>query len=141
MLIDKINLNHLRVFEAIYRTGSTLAAAAELHLTQSGVSQHLKTLEEQLGKELFDRLNRKLIPTQESKLLFEQCQKGFLHIETAIGELTGQREELRGSLAVGVPTEFGNNLVIEGLAQFAVANPKVHLEIHYGLAEEMSRML
>jgi len=56
MLIDQINLNQLRVFESVYRTKSMTHAARELHLTQSGVSQHIKALEDVLTLKLFDRI-------------------------------------------------------------------------------------
>jgi DNA-binding transcriptional LysR family regulator len=42
MIIDHINLNHLRIFQSVYKTQSMTTAAGELHLTQSGVSQHIK---------------------------------------------------------------------------------------------------
>jgi len=63
LLIDQLNLNHLRVFECVYRTGSMTAAAKELHLTQSGVSQHIKSLEDVLNFKLFDRIQQRLVPT------------------------------------------------------------------------------
>ena len=46
MIINNLNLNHLLVFECVFRNGSMTAASKELHLTQSGVSQHMKSLED-----------------------------------------------------------------------------------------------
>lgn len=69
MIIDRINLNHLRVFECVYRTKSMTIAAEELHLTQSGVSQHIRSLEESLDIRLFDRIKHKLVPTGEARQL------------------------------------------------------------------------
>jgi DNA-binding transcriptional LysR family regulator len=141
MLIDKINLNHLRILEAVYRLGSTIAAAEELHLTQSGVSQHLQSLEGQLGRQLFDRINRRLVPTPFAHTLYEQCHRGLLHFEQALGELLGEQSELRGTLSVGVPTEFGHNLVLDALAKFAILHPAVKIHISYGLASDMNDRL
>ena len=56
MLIDQLNLNQLRIFESVYRTQSMTQAAVELGLTQSGVSQHIRALEDVLGLSLFDRI-------------------------------------------------------------------------------------
>ena len=43
------DLNRLRVFFWVYECKSVVAAAKELHITQSAVSQHLKKLELELG--------------------------------------------------------------------------------------------
>ncbi len=72
MIIDHINLNYLRVFECVFRTGSMTTAAQELHLTQSGVSQHIRSLEDVLGIRLFDRIKKKLIPTTTADILFKR---------------------------------------------------------------------
>ncbi len=73
MLLDQINLNQLRIFERVYRTGSMTRAAEELNLTQSGISQHIKALEDILKVRLFDRVKQKLLPTAEGKFLYEAC--------------------------------------------------------------------
>ena len=48
-LLDTLNLNYLRIFMAVYRTGSMTQAARELHLTQSGISQQIKSLDAGAG--------------------------------------------------------------------------------------------
>ena len=48
-------INELHAFEAAARTGSISNAARELDLTQSAVSRQIKSLEDQLGLELFVR--------------------------------------------------------------------------------------
>ena len=53
MLIDKINLNLLRIFEKVYETKSMTRSAQELFMTQSGISQNIKHLEEILNLKLF----------------------------------------------------------------------------------------
>ena len=54
MLSDKINLNLLRIFEKVYETKSMTRASQELFMTQSGVSQNIKHLEEILEREVGD---------------------------------------------------------------------------------------
>ena len=143
MLIDKINLNYFRVFESVYRQKSTISAAEELHLTQSGISQHLKSFEGQLGQNLFDRINRSLVPTPFARSLYEQCHHGLLCFEKALKELLDEKTSpsLRGILSIGFPTEFGHNCVLEAIAQFAQLHPTLKIEIFYGLAYEMNHQL
>ena len=89
MLIDQINLNQLRVFESVYRSKSMTHAARELHLTQSGVSQHIKALEDVLELKLFDRIKQKLVPTPSAKELYASTAKSF---EDIVSELDRQTD-------------------------------------------------
>ena len=141
MLIDKINLNYFRVFESVYRQRSTLLAAKELHLTQPGISQHIKSFEGQLEQNLFDRINRTMVPTPFARSLYEQCHLGLLCFEKALGELLDKKAALRGNLSIGFPTEFGHNCVLEAVAQFAHLHPALKIEVSYGFAFEMSHLL
>ena len=134
MLIDKINLNHLRIFECVFRTRSMTVAADELHLTQSGVSQHIKTLEDSLDIKLFDRVNQKLIPTQEGKSLFEMCAPVLNNIEHGLQDLRGESAELSGTVSVGMPMEFGHNMIMPRISEIAKKHPGIKFRIRFGLA-------
>src|SRR5664279_2293915 len=59
----------LRMFEAAARLGSISAAAAELHVTHSAVSQQVKSLEDALGVRLFGRSGRKVVLTSAGREL------------------------------------------------------------------------
>ncbi|MDF7808206.1 LysR family transcriptional regulator [Pontiellaceae bacterium B12219] len=65
-----INLEWIRTFKAIYEKGSMTAAAEVLFTSQPGVSLHLKSLENYIGYQLFERLPRKLVPTERGKMLY-----------------------------------------------------------------------
>ena len=84
MILDNLNLNHLRLFECVYRTKNMTKAADELHLTQSGISQHMKALEDNLGVKLFDRVRQRLVPTKAGATLYEHCHQGLHNIESAV---------------------------------------------------------
>jgi DNA-binding transcriptional LysR family regulator len=138
MFIDHINLNHLRIFECVYRTKSMTEAAKELHLTQSGVSQHVKTLEDVLEIKLFDRVKQKLIPTSLATVLFKQTSESLYGIEETLTMLRGGKQSLSGTVSIGMPTEFGNNLILPLLSRFCAEHPLVKFEVRYGFATEMS---
>jgi DNA-binding transcriptional LysR family regulator len=141
MMIDTINLNHLRIFECVYRSGSMTAAAEELHLTQPGVSQHIRSLEDILGVKLFDRIQRRLIPTGMALLLFKKCSESLYKIEQVLSELKGGEVLLSGNVNIGVPTEFGNNVILPLLAQFCKQHSQIRFSIQYGLASHINKML
>lgn len=141
MILDNLNLNHLRLFECVYRTKNMTKAAEELHLTQSGISQHIKSLEDNLGVKLFDRVRQRLVPTHAGANLYEQCHKGLHDIESVLEDIKGIKKELSGHVSIGIPVEFGNNIVLPILSQFCKKHSRVSFTVKYGYAYEMNDLL
>jgi len=141
MFIDSININSLRVFERVYHKKSMTSAAKELGLTQSGVSQHIKNLEQQLGKNLFDRLKHKLIPTRDADILAKSCHRHLLALERSLKEVTGLSESYRGEVRIGLPLEFGNNFILPILTEIGRLHSEITFHIKYGHASEMNGLL
>lgn len=141
MLIDHLNLNHLRIFECVYRTRSMTKAALEMHLTQSGVSQHIKTLEDVLEIKLFDRIKQRIVPTDSAHSLYEKCKTALGEIEGILGEIKGGNDELHGKVSFGVPIEFGNNVIMPMLSKFSLEHPGIQFHLRYGFVTEMQDLL
>jgi DNA-binding transcriptional LysR family regulator len=137
MLIDQLNLNQLRIFECVYRTRNMTTASKELHLTQSGISQHVKALEDMLEVRLFDRIRRGLVPTTEGSLLYRQASESLQAIERALSEIKGGSKELHGVVSVGMPIEFGNNVILPLVAEFARKHPFVTFQFKLDFASAM----
>jgi len=132
MIIDNLNLNLLRVFESVYRTKSMTKAACELHMTQSGVSQNIKNLEEILSITLFDRVKQRPIPTQKANVLFDKCSNYFVELEDTLAELKGEDRQLKGTICLGLPIEFGTNIVLPLLSKWGRKHPRIKYNINYG---------
>ena len=141
MISNNVNLNHLRYFEVVYRTRSMTEAAKILHLTQSGISQHMKTLEESLGFILFDRVKLRLVPTQEGRQLFEKISKMIGDLEHCLSDIQSSKGKVYGKVRIGMPIEFGNNILAPLLAQIAHQHPHLHFVLSYGFVTEMNHKL
>lgn len=141
MFIDNLNLNQVRIFECVYRTKSMTAAARELHLTQSGVSQHIRAFEEMLSVKLFDRINQRVVPTSSASVLYDHCKKSLAGLEEAFSELQAEKNQLTGRVHLGMPTEFGYNVVIPLVAKFAEKHPGVRFHFRLGYGSEMNALL
>lgn len=141
MIIDHLNLNALRVFECVFRHQSMTAAAKELKLTQSGVSQHIRQLEEILETKLFERVKQKIIPTFAAKKLYNQSSLGLFQIENALGSLKASDSFFKGTFTIGFPAEFGNSVILGIMREVFVKYPKLKFHFIYGYASEMNRML
>jgi len=116
-------------------------AAAKLHLTQSGVSQHIKALEGELGFPLFERVNKKLFPTHNASLLYTRGKRGVMEVEQALLEVRKGNEVAEGVVRVGLPVEFGNNVIIPGLSKIGLKHPGIDFEITLDFATVLSGMV
>ena len=141
MIINQLNLNHIRIFECVYRTKSMTAAAHELHLTQSGVSQHIRAFEETVGSKLFDRINQRVVPTATATALYSKCKKSLHELEDAFSEIQAEKNQLAGRVHIGVPTEFAYNIMIPLVSKFCQKNPLVKFHFRLGYGAEMNQLL
>lgn len=134
MLIDNLNLNLLRVFESVYRLQSMTKAAEQLHMTQSGVSQNIKNLEDLLAVRLFDRVKQRPLPTSKADELFQFCGGLFNDLEDALLKITEKSREFRGVVRIGLPIEFGNNVILPMLKEWIEVHPELDFRFLYDLA-------
>jgi LysR family transcriptional regulator, transcriptional activator of the cysJI operon len=141
VLIDRMNINLLRIFECVYRNGSMTKAAEELFITQSGISQNIKHLEEVLDLQLFDRIKKKAIPTYKAHRLYEVCSKHLYDIERGLMEVTEKDYKFIGTIRLGIPIEFGNRFVLPHLAEWSRIHPGIKYHIQYGHATDMHKQL
>ena len=132
-----INLDQLRVFAAVAQARSFTRAAEAVHLTQPGVSKHIKQMEEYFDVPLFDRLGKKVALTQAGEILFEATQGIMASITTAeqrIEELNGLRG---GKLLVGASFPIGIYLLPRVLAAFRKQYPAVDVTLDISLSERV----
>jgi LysR family glycine cleavage system transcriptional activator len=78
-------LNLLRAFEAVARLGSVSAAANELYVTHSAVSQQIKALEESLGVKLLNRVGRGVALTVAGRELAAGANEALCALERYAG--------------------------------------------------------
>ncbi|MCC2608160.1 LysR substrate-binding domain-containing protein [Planctobacterium marinum] len=80
-------LGALKYFKVAAETLSFKLAAEALFVSQAAISQHIKTLESQLGCKLFVRKNREVSLTAQGRLLLPYVQKGFSEFQKGIAQL------------------------------------------------------
>ena len=120
-------LNALRAFEAAARHLNLTRAAEELHVTQTAVSQHIRNLEERVGKPLFRRLPRGLALTDEGRQLVPVLSDSFARIGQALQRLADTRP--REVLTVGVVGTFAVGWLLPRLRAFHESHPFVDLRL------------
>ena len=123
----QLPLNALRMFDAAARHLSLTRAAQDLHVTQAAVSQHIRNLEERVGKPLFRRLPRGLALTDEGQALWPVVAQSFERLEHSLQQLTEPRP--REILTVGVVGTFAIGWLIPRLNQFQQLHPYIDLRL------------
>src|ERR1700683_1524995 len=84
MSFNRLDLNLLRVFDAIFQTRSVTTAASNLHLTQPAVSKQLNRLRELLEDPLFVRTNDGMAPTPRAEALSAPIRQALTEVRNAI---------------------------------------------------------
>ena len=95
MHINDIDLNLLRVFDAVYRTRNVSRAAESLGLTQPAVSHALTRLRLLLRDPLFVRSGAGVQPTAKATQLAEPVRTGLASLQTALSDSIGTSRSLK----------------------------------------------
>jgi LysR family transcriptional regulator, low CO2-responsive transcriptional regulator len=132
-----VTVRQLEIFLAVLGRGGFRKAAEQVGLSQPALSQQVKELESRLGTPLFERLGRKVQPTEAGRLLESYARRVFATLrgaQQAIGELRGLQ---RGSLLLGASTTPGIYLVPWLLGRFKARHPAIDVALRIGNTREI----
>lgn len=115
----KINSQQLEAFYAIAKTLHFTKAAAEVHVTQSALSQRIAKLELDLETTLFIREKSSVRLTDQGLLLLRYCESHIHSEADVLEQLKGDGEEFRGVLRIGGFSSVMRSLVLPALSQLA----------------------
>ena len=127
-MIVNLPFSALRAFEAVVRCNGFSAAADELGVSQSAVSQHVKSLEEWLGQELLTRGARQSVPTREGELLARAIADGLGRISDVCTTLRDRRRA-DNTIVISCLPGFAFTWLFPRLLHFDLAHPDLALSI------------
>jgi DNA-binding transcriptional LysR family regulator len=125
-LLNRVHLNGLRAVETVARLGSLAAAATELNVSASAVSQQVKRTEKQLGQALFERTAAGLVPTEFGKTFTARLGAGFRELTQAVAMAD---EASACTLVVSVAPAFASKWLLPRLSRHFARHPNVLLRI------------
>ncbi|WP_312706886.1 LysR family transcriptional regulator [Stenotrophomonas sp.] len=136
----KRNFNDLLAFVTVAREGSFTRAAVAMGVSQSALSQTIKSLEERLQIRLLTRTTRSVSATPEGERLLSAIGTRFDEIEAELDALTTLRAEPAGSLRITCGEHVLGNLLLPRLMPVMRRYPDVNIEfeVHYGLRDIVS---
>ncbi len=140
-----MELRVLQYFLAVTREQSISGAAESLHLSQPTLSRQLKELEEELGRQLFIRGNRRITLTEEGMILRRRAEEILELVKKAEHEVSLSDETLAGDITIGAGETDGVRLLANAAQMIQKEYPLVHFHIISGdrvtVTEEMDRGL
>jgi LysR family cys regulon transcriptional activator len=138
-----MNFQQLRIIrETVRRNYNLTEVGNALYTSQSGVSKHIKDLEDELGIELFIRKGKRLLGlTDPGKELLGIVERMLLDAKN-IKQLAEQFSQSdKGQLTIATTHTQARYALPKVVSQFKKAFPKVHLALHQGSPNEIAEML
>ncbi|WP_027415996.1 LysR family transcriptional regulator [Aneurinibacillus terranovensis] len=135
-----MELRHLITFKTIVERGGFRKAAEHLGYAQSSVTTHIKELEEELGKPLFDRLGKKVILTDSGQQFFPYAIK-IIELYSEAKYTLNTEDEPTGDLIIGASESLTVCRIPSILLDYKKNYPKVNLSLksldHVNLASSL----
>jgi DNA-binding transcriptional LysR family regulator len=125
-----VELRHLQHFVALAQEGSFTRAARKVNIVQSGLSNSIKELEEELGSRLVERTTRKVAITETGMLFLPHARATLASLEGAVHAVRSQEGVVRGQLRLGILQSLGYYLELAPLLKrFRSAFPRVEVSV------------
>lgn len=132
-----MSLKALRTLVAIAQYGSFARAAEAVCLTQSAVSLHVRSLEEDFKVSLFDRTRRIPVLTEAGHRAVEQARDILAQYDGIAAEL-GEGGELAGRLRIGAIQTALAGVLPAALAALRRAHPRLRVLVNSGMSAELA---
>lgn len=135
--MKNLNYHHLRYFWAVAREGSLVAAGRALRVSHPTLSAQIRSLEDQLGLALFTKVGRRLVLTDEGRVVYRYADEIFSLGREMVDAVTSGASERALRLNVGV-ADVVPKLVVRRLLEPALRLPEsVRLVCTEGSFEEL----
>ena len=138
--MPQLKLEQLKAFLTAVRVGSINRAADALHLTQPAVTSRIKSLEETLGTELFERTGSGVRLTKQGDLLVEYAEQ-FQQLAELVEKNVMDPKEVDGFLRLGVSETIAQSWLAEFVSELHRLYPKVKIEISVDISAHLRECL
>ncbi len=122
-------LTALRAFEATARLGSVTRAADELSVTHAAVSHQLRALEQWIGRPLFRREHRRIVPNEAGAGLLPVVTDAFDRLASRAAEIKAQTG--RRVLTISSAPSFAYRWIVPRLAAFSDRHPEIDVRLEH----------
>ncbi len=134
-----LTLRQLELFLALVKTPHLSQVAKDFGLTQSAVSMAIKSLEETLGKLLFDRIHKRLVVNENGRYFFRMVEPLVLGLRES--ESMFRDQDLVGDIKVGASSSIANYILPQIIYEFAELYEGVRVEKITGNTIEIGKLI
>ena len=134
-------LNQIRYFQAVVRCDSFTLAAEECHISQSAISQQIKTLEQELGFQLIERQNRRFDLTPAGEYFYKKSLILVADYDRLVQDAHRISQQDNTVLHIGYLKSYSGGVIQNAVARFSEKYPDVNVEIFSGSHEELYEAL
>ena len=138
---ETIDIRVLQYFLAVAREASITKAAESLNMTQPPLSRQLKELEDELGKQLLIRGNRKVTLTEEGMILRKRAEEMVALIEKTKSEIISSGENISGRIYIGGGETQGIRLIAKVAEKIQKTHPNISYHLFSGNADDVTERL
>ncbi len=136
-----MDIRVLQYFLAVAREESITKAAETLRMTQPPLSRQLKDLEEELGKQLLIRGNKKVTLTEDGMLLRKRAEELVDLMEKTKAEITASKQNINGEVYIGSGETDAISFLAQAAGNLQKEHPHIHYHIYSGDAERVMERL
>lgn len=124
-----INFELYRVFYVVANHKNITKASEELNISQPAISKSIKSLEEQLGGQLFIRTKRGVVLTDEGREFYSYIKQAIEYISNAENKFTDLINLETGCIKIGISTTLTKEFLLPYLEKFHLLYPKIDIQI------------
>ena len=136
-----MKLQHLKYFVAVFEEGSFSAGAKRVNATQSGLSMHVRKLEDRYQVKLLNRSSTGITPTEAGKRFYRDAVRVMHATTEAEANLRALSGEVTGHVTVGLMPTFTRAILGPALIRFAKDFPNVKITVREAYSGELSRQV
>ncbi len=127
-----MEIRMLKYFITIAREQNISAAAEKLHLSQPTLSRQIKDMEDELGKQLFIRGNRKITLTEDGMILRKRAEEILDLVQKAENEIAVSDKLISGEIIIGTGEVDGVRIVAKTAKKLSEQYPNIQYNIISG---------
>lgn len=134
-----MTLRHLTIFVSVFRRSSITKAADDLHLAQPSVSLAIRELEDYYGIRLFERIGRRIFPTEAGTRFYSYA----VHITSLFSDMenTMKNWDAHGTIRIGSSITIGTCILPVLIRQFQNEHPDLQIESFVSNSADIMRRL
>lgn len=134
-----MKIQQLKFFVAVYQEGSFSAGAERVNATQSGLSMHIRQIEDRYGVTLFNRSSTGVKPTEAGRRFYQEAIRvldASAQAEMALKELSGSTY---GHVRIGLMPTFTRSVLCPVMLRIGEEKPNIRVSVHEAYSGTLSQ--